>query len=330
MLLTCQNSGILYETGGFQACAYFQVAACATQTLLTHVVCANSDATVEPAETEDDSENTDTLGAVSPGKLAPTLAAGGSVVAASFAIFSIGVSVFLYTAEWNTFAMYFREVYGWGSAWTGFAQSIGDLTAGLCLVVVSSCKFKIPAILGNRIMHVAVVFGSYAIFYWMLASSTFAVAVAGQVAMGLSYVLSVELFSAMLVVYGRGDRTLYRRLIFAQGTQFAFFTGTKVQILTQKVHADVAFTVGTALSSVAVVVYDVDKTLPFYGCAVISFIWGSIYVPYLCIRGARVSVCGSSFSETEEVLLQRHLLGKKEDELLGMSTSRSDRTIVDV
>ena len=267
--------------GKFHACAYFQLAACATQTILTYLVCARSPDERTEAHLEHHDHDVDTHSAIAPPKIAPTLTAGGTVVAASFAIVSAGVSVFIYTCEWNTFALYFREVYGWGSMWTGLAQSVGDLIAAVWLIVTSTYKLKVPKIVGNRIVHVAVVFGSYTIFFLMLASSTFAVAVAGQVAMGLSYVLSVELSSKMVLVYGRGDNTLYRRLIFAQ---------------------EVAFTAGVALSSGALVAYDIDKTLPFYLCSMISLFWGSMYVLYLCLRFPRASICSGSFAENEEIL----------------------------
>jgi len=59
-----------------------------------------------------------------------TLSEDGILLAACVVIAAGSLSIFCYSSEWNTYALYFREVWGWGSAWTGFAQMAGDLLAG--------------------------------------------------------------------------------------------------------------------------------------------------------------------------------------------------------
>jgi hypothetical protein len=142
--------GVLYELGAFQACAWFQLIATLTQALLTYAVCRGTGVTAPrpPLYTENADTPPESAAPVTPQEVTTPRC---SVVPVSFAIVSVGMSAFLYTCEWNTFALYFREVYGWGSAWTGFAQMIGDLFAGMCLVLVSLFKLRAPPIFENKV-----------------------------------------------------------------------------------------------------------------------------------------------------------------------------------
>ena len=142
--------GVLYELGAFQACAWFQLIATLTQALLTYAVCRGTEVTAPhpPLYTENAATSPAIAAPVTPQEVTPQRC---SVAPVSFAIVSVGMSAFLYTCEWNTFALYFREVYGWGSAWTGFAQMIGDLFAGMCLVLVSIFKLRAPPMFENKV-----------------------------------------------------------------------------------------------------------------------------------------------------------------------------------
>ena len=142
--------GVLYEFGSFQACAWFQFIATLTQALLSYAVCRGTGVTVPrpPLDTDHAATAPESATPVTTMEVTPRRC---SVVSASFAIVSVGMSAFLYTCEWNTFALYFREVYGWGSAWTGFAQMIGDLFAGMCLVLVSVFKLRAPPMFENKV-----------------------------------------------------------------------------------------------------------------------------------------------------------------------------------
>ncbi len=136
--------------GAFQACAWFQLIATLTQALLTYAVCRGTEVTAPhpPLYTENAATSPAIAAPVTPQEVTPQRC---SVAPVSFAIVSVGMSAFLYTCEWNTFALYFREVYGWGSAWTGFAQMIGDLFAGMCLVLVSIFKLRAPPMFENKV-----------------------------------------------------------------------------------------------------------------------------------------------------------------------------------
>eukprot|EP00293_Proteomonas_sulcata_P020132 CAMPEP_0184314816 /NCGR_PEP_ID=MMETSP1049-20130417/77375_1 /TAXON_ID=77928 /ORGANISM="Proteomonas sulcata, Strain CCMP704" /LENGTH=145 /DNA_ID=CAMNT_0026632951 /DNA_START=57 /DNA_END=494 /DNA_ORIENTATION=+ len=119
-----------------------------------------------------------------------------------------------------------------------------------------------------------------------MAQNTFEVAVAGQVAMGSAYVLSVELLSSMLLVYGRGQAALYRSLLFKR---------------------EICFNVGIALAAVSVLVYDIDKTLPFYLGGAIALSWASLCLGFFCFRFGREFAWSGTFADTESTLLERHL-----------------------
>jgi len=120
--------GVLYEWGGFQACSTFQTFVSAAQAILTFALpAARTSFTVKTTAAVAPSEHT-TSNSVD--QKSSTLSEDGILLAACVVIAAGSLSIFCYSSEWNTYALYFREVWGWGSAWTGFAQMAGDLLAG--------------------------------------------------------------------------------------------------------------------------------------------------------------------------------------------------------
>jgi len=124
--------GVLYESGGFQACATFQTCVSTAQAILTFALpAARTAASIKTTAAVTPSEESNAPAMESEVQEAPTLREKGILSAACVVIAAGSLSIFCYSSEWNTYALYFREVWGWGSAWTGFAQMAGDLLAGI-------------------------------------------------------------------------------------------------------------------------------------------------------------------------------------------------------
>ena len=162
---------------------------------------------------------------------------------------------------------------------------VGDLLAGGALLSASSLDVPMPWFLQNP-HGLTVVFAFFALCHLLLAQPIFGVAVAGQVAMGSCYVLSVELVTSMLVVYGRDIPDLHRWLLF--------------------VH-EVVFNLGVSTSAVIIIAYDFDKTLPFYACACVSFCWAVVTLVFFSSRFGGEHLCsGIIFKDVEKMLYERH------------------------
>jgi hypothetical protein len=140
-------------------------------------------------------------------------------------------NIAVYGVEWCLYALYFRERYNWGGAWSGFAQMIGDIIGATVLglstascVVACAGHGTLPRPLRSLLrppFGVSTCLLANSIFFLLLAQPAFGVSLAGQVLMGTAYVFNEQLLQEMLLLYARGDHAVYRRLVVVH---FAAFT----------------------------------------------------------------------------------------------------------
>jgi hypothetical protein len=289
--------GLLFEAGGFQACANFQFAVTAAQMLLTlrlpAITVVAHNRSVTPAAVSQNLEEVVNITAAAASTQSPkmSLRAAGTFGASNLTITAGAVSIFAYACELNTYALFFREVWGWGSTWTGFAQMAGDLLAGGALLVwvsrSSARSGSLPASLdGPR--GVAAAFVLYAACFVLLAQDSFALALAGQLAMGSSYVLITELATHMLVVYSRGNPELYRRLLL---------------------YYELGYNAGVSIATVSIVIYVWHKQAPFWGCASLTGMFAAVFAAFFSrrFRGHGGLLSSLSFVEIEATLFRERV-----------------------
>ena len=195
-------------------------------------------------------------------------------------------SVFAYSIEFVLFAVYFKQVFGWSSTWTGAAQMSGDLLAAsilfgsVCLdnkkktnketeeevekmekVKTSSsrngcigcCKVIYYAPFNITFLLLCVV-----VLYALICIPIFAIAVLSQILMGTVYVFGVQLVNEYLSKLSFGSRQLYRRITF---------------------YGRIAYDLSFCLAGfLGLIIYDnIDPVAPFYIISVLALLWTIIY-----------------------------------------------------
>ena len=383
--------GFLYDVGGYRACALFQLTVsivlaaalaslpavrhgCRLSLESPHRQCrriqpppplppwksSNSCTTTADGGNQDEqpnAKNIDVRGGWAPGfrSKCGALRAKNIMLPVGFCLGAGFLNSYTYVTEWTLYALYFRQVYNWGSTSIGAAQMAGDLLAGLLLLFASvrslvlqrrasAAARQAPAVTPqcdgqdgggcaasdryactvagvdvhvwgaaavNESRAAAVVLPSdmranrcqsrlspphsitillllFSGCFAMLASSTFAVAVLGQVAMGTIFVLMQQAVQESIAVYGRGDISLYRSLVSA---------------------LEVAINVANSCASfIGLRLYAVDRVLPFYVASGCLSAYALIWSVYFHLRFRRILSPGRRLDLTLEAAeAQLHL-----------------------
>lgn len=246
--------GLLYDAGGWDACAVFQLVLCCAELVLVWsnpLVRADfqrwwlarqvrkQETAVVPVTTEDGSQQTECPLKCCLKQRKSTITETSGVPrnirwpALLIALIS-GLNTFVYVIEWALFAVYFRQEFNWQSAWwAGAAQMSGDVTGAMILLAVSKLKgssqcsgtgFKADCYLLRLFRapyHISLLLLCWAACHFLLASPIFAVAVAAQVIMGTLFVFTYQFLVEMLQLYAGTDLKLYLRLQCLAATCFA-------------------------------------------------------------------------------------------------------------
>ena len=206
------------------------------------------------------------------------------------------ISVLAYSVEFVLFAVYFKQVFGWSSTWTGAAQMSGDLLAAAVLFTSVCCFQKedrkevdakqiatedttttaaaaaattTAAAALVRWYHlfleppfnITLLLLSIALLYAVIVIPIFACAVFAQILMGSVYVFGLQACNEFFSELSQGSRALYRKIAFI--ARFAY---------------DVMF----AIAPLALIVYDnVDHTTPFVVTSVVALGWAAVYTVYM-------------------------------------------------
>jgi len=252
---------------------------------------------------------------------------GCLLLPASLVILCDGLNVGAYVCEWTLFAVYFHEVYDWSSTLTGAAQMAGDLLAAAVLAVTTTAAWtrllgkqtapgratrRLDRLLLQPPFNLGIYFGLYGVFFLMLAQSTFAVAVTGQVLMGSVYVFLRQAVQESYVVLSHGSLPLFRTLEFLGG--LSFNTGIAVT------------------SSLSVMLYErLGRSAPFYIYSGVTAAWSAVMLGFFLHRHR--GHLHLSFAEQEARLYARKhgVRGAAAPQTVGtaLSTGTVEHAVVD-
>lgn len=143
---------------------------------------------------------------------------------ALFMAIATGTACGAYVTEWNVYALYFREVFGWQDAvWAGLAQMSGDLLGVIFLAVAP--KLKCPKICASinsdnckalrcfaAPYHISILLFSWTVLHLMMAAPNFVAAVMAQVFMGTAYAFQYQFGIEMLALYGGSDSRIFKNM----------------------------------------------------------------------------------------------------------------------
>lgn len=236
-------SGVLYDVGGWRLCAIFQLACIITELVLllsSSVIRADfhrwrceqqkkKEVAVVPLaqEVSEDNSLLDDSQHSSCGCLNLPRAI---VLPAVLITMWNGLNIFVYVIEWSVFAVYFRQVHNWTSAWwAGAAQMSGDVTGAFILLAVNNLKKDHePDANGGCVLlrlfrppyHLSLLQLSWVTCHFLMASDTFAVAVAAQVVMGTVFVFMSQFLMELSHLYSGGNFEVFLRMQSLSSTVF--------------------------------------------------------------------------------------------------------------
>lgn len=288
--------GLLFDFGGWQMCAIFQLALCSAELVLVwtnplvrsdfkrwHLarrehISQEVTVTVNGHDSSSQRPMRCCSGRRRPSNeeapvssLPPSIRLPGILIA-----MVCGLNMFVYVVEWSLFAVYFRQEFNWNSAWwAGAAQMSGDVTGAIILTVVSGLKKKksgqdSPASccllrLFRAPYHISLLLLSWSVCHFLIASPIFAVAVAAQIMMGTVFVFNCQFLVEMMQLYAGTNLKLYLRLQCMGATCFG---------------AGVA--IGTFASTWAYVT--LGRKLPFLAASAIALAGCLVYTFCFCTR----------------------------------------------
>eukprot|EP00746_Dinoflagellata_sp_MGD_P122968 gnl/MRDRNA2_/MRDRNA2_57714_c0_seq1.p1 gnl/MRDRNA2_/MRDRNA2_57714_c0~~gnl/MRDRNA2_/MRDRNA2_57714_c0_seq1.p1 ORF type:complete len:622 (-),score=63.39 gnl/MRDRNA2_/MRDRNA2_57714_c0_seq1:150-2015(-) len=236
--------GLIYDLGGWKACAMWQLAVLVAEAFLfwtsswiwddfrrwRHASRASQQrpsiqqgatTAVVPFDAPDDTSQL-------PEKL-PYLPHDLYWPAAMVAL-SHGINHFAYAFEYQCYALYFRDMFGWTSAlWSGAAQMSGDIVGAWALVMIPKLQayFRCTGSTDNclcRLFAAPYHISGMLIFWTMLhlaiTSSNFLIAVAAQVIMGTVFVFHYQFNIEMVSMYADGDDRTFKNMQFVSAIAF--------------------------------------------------------------------------------------------------------------
>jgi hypothetical protein len=273
--------GLLFDAGGWKLSAEFQLVLLSVDLfmLLTNsVVWAKFKLWLQPKVQE--SKTSQALGGIPAHIRLPSI----------LIALTAGVNIFGYNVEWVTFAVYFRQVFGWESpALAGAAQMSGDIVAAVILVLAAKFKSKAssPSAAVNKTHCCKRLFAhpymiTYLMLAWaslhvLLASPVFAVAVTSQVLMGTVYVFVVQYIVELNTLYSDGNTR-----VFLLQTSLSSF----------------CYSIFQAMTGLTMPVYEgVGVQVPFYLAAGVAFVFAILYT---VLFARRVGLPNPSLQTFEE------------------------------
>eukprot|EP00747_Dinoflagellata_sp_TGD_P178980 gnl/TRDRNA2_/TRDRNA2_28990_c0_seq1.p1 gnl/TRDRNA2_/TRDRNA2_28990_c0~~gnl/TRDRNA2_/TRDRNA2_28990_c0_seq1.p1 ORF type:complete len:479 (+),score=41.04 gnl/TRDRNA2_/TRDRNA2_28990_c0_seq1:33-1439(+) len=291
--------GVLYDLGAWQLCAFFQLGICVVELLLvwTNPSIASDWRRWQGKRRLDDSQQPD---ADAKPRSCPCRCQGDASAflppevrwpAIAIAVTS-GLNIFLYVTEWSLFAVYFRQVFNWTSAfWAGAAQMAGDIIGALILVLIPKIKPFVKCLrcsgsascpLFAAPYHLSALLIAWAVLHVGLASPIFVIAVVAQVAMGTVFVFCCQAIAEMNQLYAGGDFSIHLRLQCLSGSCFGL---------------------GVAVGGlVALWLYEqVAKIAPFFVATALALFGCAFYTTIFC---ARVGLPSSPLAECEARAVQ--------------------------
>ena len=186
-------------------------------------------------------------------------------------------TMFVYTLEYATFAIFFKVVHNWNeAAWAGLAQMAGDLL-GVILMRFVSVFFsgdydpqqfgwlrRILLLFASKPYTLSFTLATWVLFNAGMLSPVLPVAIAAQIFMGTTYVYSCKWSSEMALYYSLGDSKVFLSL----------------QVLSRNADA----LAGSIAGVVATMLFAIHPAAPFILGVGLSFLVFVFYTAYFCAR----------------------------------------------